>query len=189
MSPRLERGIPERRRVNYYDSWVPLGTWTPLFSQEKHIGDLGKTNIMTPWRNHVHSDLSTLFVNVYARSPFGHSHNSRLAFDAWAHAARVTVRVGDAPRWYNLVLADLLERLQWLPDVVARQQMTPAEYEGFKAIVDECPPLVIPVRQSVVVEVQEDEGAYKALVAACGGELTLPRVFLHLEGMQTRDVC
>lgn len=117
------------------------------------------------------------------------------ALDEWAHTAIVEVVIGDKPM-FGVNFFDLLDGPALGPDyrheqVISKQQKDktdePANLPWRKAIGR---PIIVPVRQNMSVTINSQPGPLEELQARAREAKVLPEplIWVHLEGLMTRDV-
>jgi len=116
------------------------------------------------------------------------------ALEEWAHTAVVTVVVGNKPM-FSMNAHDLMDgpslgpshRRTEVVKVTSEGSETPEPLPWRKQIGR---PIIVPVRQCVSVRIDSQAAPTKALrhLATKAGVLPEPLVWVHLEGLQTRDV-
>lgn len=198
-----DKEVYEYRVMNWYDSWQPgvtehetykfrSGQQVALFGN-RHIGQHVRTNLQAA--GYLAADSSNIVEHWYARSLFerhqwkARQHVALDAFEAYCHSAVATLRVGDHPMWQKPV-SELLRERPWIPDAVAQTIMTQEEWDlspHKKRLEGGWKPVIVPVRQSCAIEIQEDPEAAAALVAAVGND-KMPWIWIHIEGFQARCI-
>jgi hypothetical protein len=116
------------------------------------------------------------------------------ALEEWAHTAVVTVVVGSKPM-FSMNAHDLMDGPSLGPSH-RRTEVVTITSEGHKTP-DPLPwrkrigiPIVVPVRQNVSVQIKSPASTTKAMrhLATEAGVLPEPLVWVHLEGVETREV-
>ena len=116
------------------------------------------------------------------------------AVEEWAHTATVTVVIGSKPS-FTMNAHDLMDgpslgpshRRTELVKITSEGSETPEPLPWRKQIGR---PLIVPVRQNVSVQIKSPASTTKAMraLAEKAGVLPEPLIWVHLEGLETRDV-
>jgi hypothetical protein len=118
------------------------------------------------------------------------------ALEEWAHAAIVEVEIGNKPM-FSSNFHDLMDGPSLGPGCPQRSEKVKVTSDGAEPPDQPLPwrkqlgrPIIVPVRQNVSVKITSHQSATRALraIATAAGVLPDPLLWVHMEGLLTRDV-